>query len=236
VAWQRTVTTQVEANKRLHHEAIPRMNLDTYLVTDAGLSAGRSTVEIVEAAIAGGIDVVQLREKGETARARYELGRELRDLTREAGVSLIVNDRVDLARAIDADGVHLGDDDLPISVAREQLGADAVVGRSVSTVAAAEEAAAAGADYFGVGAVYGTTSKDTDPESSEIGLDRVRAIADAVDVPFVGIGGITPENTTAVIEAGADGVAVISTITGADDPAAATRALNDAVAQGRVEA
>jgi thiamine-phosphate pyrophosphorylase len=212
------------------------MNLDTYLVTGEALSAGRSTVEIVEAAIAGGVDVVQLRDKDRTVRERYETGRKLRELTREAGIPLVVNDRIDLAKAIDADGVHLGDDDLPISVAREQLGADAIVGRSVSTVAGAEEAAAAGADYFGVGAVYGTTSKDTDPESSEIGLGRVRAIADAVDVPFVGIGGITPENAADVVRAGADGVAVISAITAADDPAAATRALNEAVDAGRATA
>ena len=212
------------------------MNLDTYLVTGEALSAGRSTVEIVEAAIAGGVDVVQLRDKDRTVRERYETGRKLRELTREAGIPLVVNDRIDLAKAIDADGVHLGDDDLPISVAREQLGADAIAGRSVSTVAGAEEAAAAGADYFGVGAVYGTTSKDTDPESSEIGLGRVRAIADAVDVPFVGIGGITPENAADVVRAGADGVAVISAITAADDPAAATRALNEAVDAGRATA
>jgi thiamine-phosphate pyrophosphorylase len=221
---------------RHDHEAILRMNPDTYLVTDAGLSAGRSTVEIVEAAIEGGIDAVQLREKERSARERYELGQDLRDLTREAGVPLIVNDRLDLAAAVDADGVHLGDDDLPVSVAREQLGEDAVIGRSVSTVDAAEDAAAAGADYFGVGAVYSTSSKDTDPEQSEIGLDRVRAIDEAVDVPFVGIGGITPENAADVVAAGADGVAVISAITAADDPAAATRTLNDAVKQGRVEA
>jgi thiamine-phosphate pyrophosphorylase len=205
------------------------MNLDTYLVTDAALSAGRSTVDVVGAAIAGGVDVVQLREKGTTARSRYDLGIELRELTREAGVALIVNDRVDLALAVDADGVHLGDDDLPVAVAREQLGDEAVVGRSVSTVGGAREAAAAGADYLGVGAVYGTTSKDTD---SEIGLDRVRAVTDAVDLPVVGIGGVTPENAAAVVAAGADGVAVVSAITGADDPAAATRALNEAVEAG----
>lgn len=208
------------------------MNLETYLVTGETLSAGRSTVEIVEAAIAGGIDVVQLREKQMPARDRYELGQELRDLTRETDVTLVVNDRVDIAAAIDADGVHLGDDDLPISVAREQLGDDAVVGRSVSTPAAAREAEAAGADYLGVGAVYATSSKDTDPEQSEIGLDRLRAIDDAVDIPFVGIGGITVDNADDVAASGADGVAVISAITKADDPAAATSELNEAVESG----
>jgi len=210
------------------------MELDTYLVTDAGLSAGRSTVDVVEAAIAGGVDVVQLREKGTTARSRYELGQELRELTAEADVPLIVNDRIDLAQAIDADGVHLGDDDLPVAVARDQLGEDAIIGRSVSTVAGAREAAAA--DYFGVGAIFGTSSKDTDPGESEIGLDRVRAIDEAVDVPFVGIGGVTPENATDVVAAGADGVAVISAITGAGDPEEATRALTEAVAEGRAAA
>jgi thiamine-phosphate pyrophosphorylase len=205
------------------------MHLDTYLVTAEAISAGRSTVEIVEAAIDGGIDVVQLREKQMSARKRYGLGQELRELTREAGVPLLVNDRIDLAAAVDADGVHLGDADLPISVARDQLGEDAVVGRSVSTPAAAREAERTGADYLGVGAVYPTDSKDTDPEGTKIGLDRIRAVAEAVEIPFVGIGGVKPDNAAAVIEAGADGVAVISAITAADDPAAATRDLGAAV-------
>ena len=207
------------------------MNQDfgVYLVTDAGLSADRPTPEVVEAAIEGGVDFVQLREKGTSARERYELGLELREETRAAGVPLIVNDRIDIAAAIDADGVHLGDDDLPVSVARERLGGDAIVGRSVSTPAAAREAEAAGADYLGVGAVFGTTSKETTPEQSDVGLDRVRAVRAAVDVPFVGIGGVTAENARSVVDAGADGVAVISAITGADDPEAATRRLADAV-------
>jgi thiamine-phosphate pyrophosphorylase len=200
-----------------------------YLVTDAELSGDRSTTEIVEGAIRGGVDVVQLREKGTSARGRYELGGTLRELTREADVPLIVNDRIDLAAAIDADGVHLGDDDLPISVARDRLGEDVIIGRSVSTPEAARRAEQGGADYLGVGAVYGTTSKETDPEQSDIGLERVRAIREATDLPFVGIGGVTPENARAVVEAGADGVAVISAITGADDPEAATRRLGAAV-------
>lgn len=204
-----------------------------YLVTEADLSAGSSTVEIVERAIEGGVDVVQLREKNRSARARYELGEELRALTDRADVPLLVNDRIDIAAAIDADGVHLGDDDLPIAVAREQLGEEAIVGRSVSTPEAARAAERAGADYLGVGDVYGTTSKETDPEQSNVGLDRIRAVRSATELPFVGIGGITPENAAAVVEAGADGVAVISAITGADDPEAATRRLGAAVDAGR---
>lgn len=202
---------------------------DVYLVTDTALSGDRSTAEIVEAAIRGGVDAVQLREKGTSARDRYELGRTVRELTRKADIPLIVNDRIDLAAAIDADGVHLGDDDLPIAVARARFGEDALVGRSVSTPEAARRAEREGADYLGVGAVYGTTSKETDPEQSDIGLDRIRAVREATDLPFVGIGGVTPENARPVVEAGADGVAVISAITGADDPEAATRRLGAAV-------
>ena len=207
---------------------------DVYLVTQASLSAGRTTDEIVADAIDGGVGVVQLREKDRTARERYELGRELRTLTREAGVTFVINDRVDIAQALDADGVHLGDDDLPVSVARDLLGDDALIGRSVSTVEDAEAAAAAGADYLGVGAVFPTGSKDDiDDDEYAVGTDRVAAIAEAVDIPFVGIGGVTAENATEVIEAGADGVAVITAITKADDPAAATEALQHATERGR---
>lgn len=204
---------------------------DVYLVTQASLSAGRSTRTVVEAAMAGGVDVVQLREKDRSARERYHLGRKLRELTRETDVTFVVNDRVDLARAVDADGVHLGDDDLPVGVAREQLGDDAVIGRSVSFVDDARRAEKAGADYLGVGAVYATGSKDDiDDEEREIGPERVAEIAAAVDVPVVGIGGVTADSAGPVVEAGADGVAVITAITRADDPAAATRELAETVA------
>jgi len=209
------------------------VNLDTYLVTDDGLSGNRSTLEVVEAAIASGIDVVQLREKGTSARSRYELGLELRETTREASVTLIVNDRVDIAAAVDADGVHLGDEDLPVAAAREQLGPDAIIGRSVSTIQAARAAERAGADYLGVGAVFATDSKDTEAAQSELGVERVRRIDEAVDVPFVAIGGVTPANASDVVAAGADGVAVISTIAAADDPETATRELHEAVAAGK---
>jgi thiamine-phosphate pyrophosphorylase len=208
-------------------------SFDTYLVTQQDLSAGRSTPEVVAAAIDGGVDVVQVREKERSAREQLELAQELREPTAEAGVALVVNDRVDVARAADADGVHLGDDDVPVSVAREQLGEDALVGRSVSTVEAAEEAEAAGADYLGVGALYTTSSKDVDADEQAIGLDVVGDIAAAVDIPFVGIGGVTADNAADVVAAGADGVAVITAITQADDPEAATRALGDAVAEGK---
>ncbi|WP_200530741.1 thiamine phosphate synthase [Halorubrum sp. LN27] len=204
-----------------------------YLVTQASRSAGRETEAIVEAALDGGVDAVQLREKGRSARERYELGRRLRELTADAGVPLIVNDRVDLAAAVDADGVHLGQSDLPAAVARERLGDEAIVGVSASTVPEARAAADAGADYLGVGAVYATDTKDVPAETNGVGPERVAAIAEAVDLPVVGIGGIDAGNAGAVAAAGAAGVAVVSAITAADDPRAATAELREVVGDGR---
>ncbi len=205
-----------------------------YLVTQESRSRDRTTLEVVRAAVDGGVGVVQLREKDLPARRRYELGTEVREITREAGVPLIVNDRVDLAQALSADGVHLGDDDLPVDVAREILGEDAIVGRSVSFVDDARAAEAAGADYLGVGAIYATGSKDDIPDDEyAVGPERVAAIAEVVSVPIVGIGGITPDNAAPVVEAGADGVAVISAVTDADDPEATTRDLHEAVQDAR---
>ena len=201
----------------------------TYLVTAASRSAGRTTPEVVAAALEGGVDVVQLRDKATSARERYETGLRVRELTAEAGVPLIVNDRIDLAAAVDADGVHLGQSDLPVAVAREQLGEDAVVGVSASTVEQAEAAEAAGADYLGVGAVYGTDSKDVSGDRDGIGVERIAAVAEAVEIPVIGIGGIDASNAAPVVEAGATGVAALSAITAAEDPEAATAALREAV-------
>ncbi|NKE35088.1 thiamine phosphate synthase [Natronococcus sp. JC468] len=197
----------------------------TYLVTQASIAEDRSTPEVVRAAIEGGIDAVQLREKETNARSRYELGLELRELTAEAGVDLIVNDRVDIAEAINADGVHVGQSDLPVSVARDLLGPEAIVGCSASTVEEARRAEADGADYLGVGSVYGTTSKDVPEAENGIGPERIAEVVKSVSIPVVGIGGTTAGNAGPVAEAGAAGVAVISEIAAADDPAAATDAL-----------
>ncbi|ELZ45421.1 thiamine-phosphate pyrophosphorylase [Halorubrum distributum JCM 9100] len=203
----------------------------TYLVTATSRSAGRTTPEVVAAALDGGVDVVQLRDKAASARERYETGLRLRELTAEAGVPLVVNDRIDLAAAVDADGVHLGQSDLPVAVAREQLGEEAVVGVSASTVEQAEAAEAAGADYLGVGAVYGTDSKDVSGDRNGIGVERIAAVADAVEIPVIGIGGIDAGNAAPVVAAGATGVAVLSAITAAEDPAAATAAIREAVTE-----
>ena len=213
-------------------ETVTPANWRTYLVTQESLSAGRTTTEIVDAAIAGGVDVVQLREKGRPIRERYELARSLRARTAEAGVPLVVNDRIDLAMAVDADGVHLGQSDLPVSCARDLLDDDATVGCSAATVEEAVAAERAGADYLGTGSVYGTTSKDVESDRERIGPEGIAAVVDAVSIPVIAIGGLTHENASAVIDAGASGVAVVSEITMADDPKAATETLRDAVTSG----
>lgn len=205
-------------------------NWRTYLITQESISEGRATEEIVSAAIEGGIDVVQLREKGKPARERYDLGIRVRELTAAADVPLVVNDRIDLAMAIEADGVHLGQSDLPVSVARDILGEAAIVGVSAWNVDEAVAAERDGADYVGTGAVYGTSSKDVADEKDGIGPAGIADVAEAVSIPVIGIGGITNENADAVVEAGATGVAVISAITAAEDPAAATGALGEVVA------
>ncbi len=207
----------------------------TYLVTQASLSTSRSTTDVVRRAIEGGVDVVQLREKETTAHERYDLGLTLRELTADADVPLIVNDRIDIAQAIDADGVHVGQSDLPVSVARELLGPDGIVGCSTATVEEATAAERAGADYLGVGTIYGTQSKDVADYKNGVGPERVAAITDAVSIPVVGIGGITAENAGPVVEAGAAGVAVISAITAADEPADATTRLRAAVERANRE-
>lgn len=209
------------------------LSLGLYLVTDEHLAAGRSTVEIVRAALRGGVDMVQLRGKDLPIREQLALGEQLRQLTREAGVPLIINDRVDLALALDADGVHVGQDDLPAAVARQLLGPEKIVGVSAATAEEAQAAQDAGADYLGVGAIYGTATKLD--AGAATGPDLIRQIKAAVDLPIVGIGGIKAANAAPVIAAGASGVAVVSAIVAAADPADAAATLRQIIAAARME-
>jgi len=198
-----------------------------YVITDAGRSRGRSHLEIVEAAVRGGATAVQLRMKDEPARAIVETARAALAVCRATAVTLIVNDRVDAALAAGADGVHVGQDDLPAAAARALLGPGPLLGVSAAT---REEAAAAerdGADYLGVGAVYATATKAD--AGAPVGLARIAEVRRASTLPLVGIGGITLENAAAVVRAGAAGVAVITAVTLADDMVAATRRLRERV-------
>lgn len=198
-----------------------------YVITESHHARGRSHQQIAEAAIRGGATAVQLRMKDEPARAILDAARAIAPLCRAAGVPLIVNDRVDVALIAGADGVHVGQDDLPAGDVRALLGPRALIGVSAATVHEAVAAERAGADYVGVGSIYGTATKaDAGPP---VGPARVTEIRRAVRLPIVGIGGIGPGHAAAVIRAGAQGVAVITAVTLADDMSAAVRRLREEV-------
>ncbi len=206
-----------------------------YLVTDRGLAQGRETVTIVRAAIAGGVTCVQLREKNCATRAFIDEARALKALLDGLAtkIPLIINDRLDVALAIGADGVHLGQTDMHIRDARRLVGPSMIIGISAESVHDAVRAAAEGADYIGISPVFATPTKaDT---AAPLGLEGVRLIRAAVSLPLVAIGGIHQQNAQAVIRAGADGVAVVSAIVAADCPRTAAAALKQQIQSAREE-
>ncbi|HZS91350.1 MAG TPA: thiamine phosphate synthase [Chloroflexota bacterium] len=214
------------------HGALPalgaiRDRLLLHVLTDRALSRGRTDPEVAAAALAGGATVVQLRGKTLSGAELVRAGRQLRDLTRVHGGLLIVNDRVDVALAVDADGAHVGQDDLLARDARRLLGSDRLLGVSARSVEEAVRAQRDGADYIGFGPVFSTTTKEDAGAPS--GLDELRRASRAVAIPVVAIGGITPHNAGLVRAAGAAGVAVISAVVGAPDIAEATRTLRRAI-------
>jgi thiamine-phosphate diphosphorylase len=191
-----------------------------YAIVDP-LETGRDPAALAAAYLAGGARLLQLRLKSVSSRELYEAARRLRGLTHDAGAALVVNDRPDVAAAIGADGVHLGQDDVPDAVARTILGPDRWIGVSTHDLDEARAAVAAGADYLGVGPVFDTTSKRAALPAR--GHALVRAVRALTDRPLVAIGGITPETAASVIDAGADAVAMIGALTHSDDPAATVR-------------
>ena len=203
-----------------------REHLALYAVTDRNCLGGRRLADAVEAAIRGGVTMVQLREKRIDRRDFLAEAEELARICRDFGVPFIVNDDVEIALLSHADGVHLGQDDTDAREARRILGKDAVIGVTARSADEAIAAEAAGADYLGVGAVFGTATK-TDTRNS--GVDGLRAITRAVRIPAVAIGGVKPSNISALAGSGASGVAVVSAIFGADDIESACRELKAAV-------
>lgn len=205
------------------------LDLSVYVITES--RPDRSPLEIATAAFAGGAGVVQYRQKDASSRELFLWAQQMAALAREKGKILIINDRVDLALAVRADGVHLGPDDLPVSVARRLLGPTAIIGASAGTVDEAIEAEAEGASYLGVGCIYGTTSKldAGDP----VGPERVAEIRAVVSLPIVAIGGVTAAHLPELVAAGADGVAVVSAVTRAKNMKTATRELLTAIKAAR---
>ncbi|NLG83206.1 MAG: thiamine phosphate synthase [Firmicutes bacterium] len=201
---------------------------ELYVITDRGLAGGRPVGEVVRQALEGGAEVIQLREKTLPTGKMVELAAALKELTQAYGARVIVNDRLDVALAVDADGVHLGQEDMPARIARRLLGPEKLLGVSVSSVEEALRAVEDGADYVGAGAVFPTATKG---EAGVIGIEGLRAIAAAVDLPVVAIGGIDRAKAAEVIAAGAAGVAVVSAVMAAPDPKEAAREILSTVVQ-----
>jgi thiamine-phosphate pyrophosphorylase len=204
-----------------------------YLILDPELVGGRLLMEVAEEAIAGGVTAVQLRDKRGSARQFLELARRLKELTSRFHLPLIVNDRLDIALAARAEGIHLGQEDLPAAEARAIAGSGMILGVSVSCPEEAREAERSGASYVGLGSIFPTASK-TDA-GRPLGTDAIAAVCRAVQIPVVAIGGIGVENVAEVIARGAAGVAVISAILQAADPRRAAQELRRSIEASRAQ-
>ena len=203
------------------------------LVTDTALSLGRPLTEIVAAAAAGGVTMVQLREKNASARDFLETALRLKALLEPLAIPLIINDRLDIALAAGAHGLHVGQSDLPAATARRLLGADAIIGLSVESAADARAAAELDIDYIGVSPVFTTPTKRE--LEAGLGLGGLREISDLSAFPAMAIGGINESNTAGVIASGAAGIAVVSAICSAASPRDAAAGLCARIAAGRAE-
>jgi thiamine-phosphate pyrophosphorylase len=207
------------------------MDYGLYVVTDEKLSKGLTHVQIARRAIAGGADVIQLRDKTCDCVYFRSCAEEIRHIARDAGIPLIVNDRLDVALQSGADGVHLGQGDTPLKFARRVAPKDFIIGISAGTLQEALDAERDGADYIGLGPVFPTASKDD--AGKACGLELLREVKSRVSVPVVAIGGIGHRNAAEVISAGADGLAVISAVVSQDDITAAARDLKAIIRASR---
>jgi thiamine-phosphate pyrophosphorylase len=197
-----------------------------YVIVDPDAMKGRDPVEVADLAIRGGADIIQLRGKTLSGRELFIVGERLRELTGERGVPFIVNDRVDVAVAVRADGVHLGQEDLPIEAARRIVREDLLIGISTHGIEEAVDAERRGASYIGLGAMFPTFTKD---DARYTGVEVLKGVKHHVTLPVVAIGGINESNVDEVLAAGADGIAVISAVVGAEDVEEAARRLKERI-------
>lgn len=195
-----------------------------YVIIDSRAANGRSLTDVALEAAEGGADIIQLREKDMAAREVVDLGRAIRKAIAGRDTLFIINDRPDIALAAGADGVHIGQDDIPPDFARAIIGKDKILGISTHSLAQALSAQKSGADYIGVGPVFSTPTK---PDSEAVGLGLVREVRKAVNIPFVAIGGINADNIAQVIGAGAGRIAVVRAVCGAKDVRNAARILKE---------
>jgi len=204
-------------------------DLRLIVITDRELASPRAIVDVARICLQAGAPAIQLRDKQASARDLLQQAETLLPIARQHGAKLFINDRLDVALAVGADGVHLGPDDLPLAAARAVAPRPFLIGFSTDDPAIAARAEAEGADYIGCGAVFGTTTK---PEiaGERIGVERLAEVVRAVRIPVVGIGGVRPANVAEIVRAGAAGAAAVGAVMAAPDPAAAVRALLDAFA------
>lgn len=200
-----------------------------YLVTDRDVLRGRDLIKCIEESILGGVTLVQLREKNVTSREFYEIAIKVKEVTSRYNIPLIINDRLDIALAIDADGLHIGQKDLPASVARKILGKDKILGVSAATLQESLKAEKDGADYLGVGAVFSTSTKK---DTRDVSYETLSNITASVNIPVVAIGGINEKNVTKLKESNIDGIAVISCILGKEDVKGAAEKMLDRFKEG----
>ena len=200
----------------------PEMDYSLYVCTDRDIMTTDTLEEAVELAIKGGATIIQLREKDCTSREFYELALSIKDITDAYEVPLIINDRLDIALAVHADGVHLGQSDIPVQVARNVMGPNCIVGATANTLEKAKEAWQSGADYLGVGDVFGSATKN---DKKPVELKELKKICDTVKIPVVAIGGISKKNIHLLKDTGVAGVAVISAVLGQTDITAAAEEL-----------
>ena len=200
-----------------------------YLVTDRDVLRGRDLIKCIEESILGGVTLVQLREKNVTSREFYEIAIKVKEVTSRYNIPLIINDRLDIALAIDADGLHIGQKYLPASVARKILGKDKILGVSAATLQESLKAEKDGADYLGVGAVFSTSTKK---DTRDVSYETLSSITSSVNIPVVAIGGINEKNVTKLKESNIDGIAVISCILGKEDVKGAAEKMLDRFKEG----
>ena len=194
-----------------------------HVLTDTCLQTHFSHVELAQLAIGGGADTIQFRQKEGSTKQMIRVAEQMQALCKRAGVTFIINDRVDVAIASQADGVHLGQDDFPIPLARKLLGEKAIIGGSAGSMEEARKCLLEGADYIGFGPVYPTASKEDAGPAAGLGL--LKQIVEAIPLPIIAIGGITADNTSPVIQTGVHGIAVISAVCCQSDPAEAAKCL-----------
>ena len=200
------------------------IDYSVYLVTDRRNKTDEEFLNIIEEAIKGGTTVVQLREKTASTKEFYDLALRVKEITNRYGVPLLINDRIDIALAIDSEGVHIGQDDMPADIAREIIGEDKILGVSASTVEEAKKAENDSADYIGSGAVFPTATKD---DADSVSKEELKEIVDSIDIPVVAIGGITVENASSLKDSGIAGFSVVSAIMSAEDPKEASKKLKE---------